>query len=130
LYRSLTRTNGFACLLFQVTRFLEDHPGSEESIIQYAGKDVEAAMEDPMEHSHSDSAYQVLNEYQIGRIVSGEAITNPEFEYKDGWEPSDTDEKSDWEKNQFLDLDKPLIMQVWNSEFSKSFYLQQVHQPR
>ncbi|GAA5996777.1 hypothetical protein JCM5350_007784 [Sporobolomyces pararoseus] len=116
--------------VYDVTSFLEDHPGSDELILQYAGKDVEEAMEDPMEHSHSDSAYQVLNEYQVGRIVSGEAITNPEFEYKDGWEPSSTDEKSDWEKNQFLDLDKPLIMQVWNSEFSKSFYLQQVHQPR
>lgn len=114
----------------QVTRFLEDHPGGDELITQYAGKDVEQVMEDPIEHSHSDSAYSVLNEYQVGRIVSGEAITNPEFEYEDGWEPTDTDERSDWEKNQFLDLDRPLIMQVWNSEFSKSFYLQQVHQPR
>jgi len=117
-------------LFLQVTRFLEDHPGGDELITQYAGKDVEQVMEDPIEHSHSDSAYSVLNEYQVGRIVPGEAITNPEFEYEDGWEPTDTDERSDWEKNQFLDLDRPLIMQVWNSEFSKSFYLQQVHQPR
>ncbi|GAA5942715.1 fatty acid alpha-hydroxylase [Sporobolomyces koalae] len=116
--------------VYDVTAFLEDHPGSDELILQFAGKDVEEAMEDPMEHSHSDSAYQVLNEYQVGRIVSGESITDPGFEYQDGWAPTDTDEKSDWEKNQFLDLDRPLIMQVWNSQFSKSFYLQQVHQPR
>ncbi|GAA6060455.1 hypothetical protein JCM10212_000883 [Sporobolomyces blumeae] len=116
--------------VYDVTRFLEDHPGGDELILSYAGKDVEEVMDDPMEHSHSDSAYSVLDEYQVGRVVPGEMITNPDFEYEEGWEPEDSDVKSDWEKNQFLDLDRPLIMQVWNSEFSKSFYLQQVHQPR
>lgn len=110
--------------------FLEDHPGGDDLIVQYAGKDVTEVMGDPVEHSHSDSAYQLLDEYQVGRIGAEEKITNPDFEFSDDWHPEDTNNKSDWERNQFLDLDRPLIMQVWNAQFSKAFYLQQVHQPR
>ncbi|GAA5904352.1 hypothetical protein JCM5296_005264 [Sporobolomyces johnsonii] len=116
--------------IYDVSGFLEDHPGGDDLVLQYAGKDITAVMADPVEHSHSDSAYNVLHEYQVGRLVEADLITNPDFEYKDGWEPTNTDNRSDWEKNQFLDLDRPLIMQVWYGDFSKSFYLQQVHQPR
>lgn len=110
--------------------FLDDHPGGDDLILQYAGKDVTEVMGDPVEHSHSDSAYHLLDEYQVGRVGQEEKITNPDFEFHDDWHPEDTDNKSDWERNQFLDLDRPLIMQVWNADFSKAFYLQQVHQPR
>ncbi|GAA6007727.1 fatty acid alpha-hydroxylase [Rhodotorula paludigena] len=116
--------------IYDVTHFLEDHPGGDDLILEWAGKDITAVMDDPIEHSHSDSAYSVLDEYCVGRLGTEEQITNPDFEFTDGWKPDDTDNKSDWERNQFLDLDRPLIMQVWNSNFSKAFYLQQVHQPR
>jgi 4-hydroxysphinganine ceramide fatty acyl 2-hydroxylase len=33
-------------------------------------------------------------------------------------------------KNRFLDLNKPLLRQLWDANFSKSFYLEQVHIPR
>lgn len=36
----------------------------------------------------------------------------------------------DFEKNQFLDLRKPMLLQLLRANFSKSYYLQQVHQPR
>lgn len=114
----------------QVSQFLEDHPGGDDLILNWAGKDITEVMQDPIEHSHSDSAYQVLDEYQIGRLGQEECITNPDFEFTDDWHPDDTDNAKDWERNQFLDLNRPLIMQVWNSDFSKAFYLQQVHQPR
>ena len=41
-----------------------------------------------------------------------------------------TDLKEDFETHRFLDLNKPLLMQVWNGGFTKDFYLQQVHRPR
>lgn len=41
-----------------------------------------------------------------------------------------TDITSDYKKHKFLDLNRPLLMQVWNGGFSKEFYLQQVHRPR
>ncbi|KPV71583.1 uncharacterized protein RHOBADRAFT_65810 [Rhodotorula graminis WP1] len=117
--------------IYDVSQFVDDHPGGDDLVLEWAGKDVTAVMQDPVEHSHSDSAFQLLDEsYYVGRVGAEESITDPSFEFKDGWHPEDTDNGKDWEKNQFLDLDKPLIMQVWRANFSKAFYLQQVHQPR
>ncbi|TKA67740.1 hypothetical protein B0A55_07785 [Friedmanniomyces simplex] len=42
----------------------------------------------------------------------------------------DTDAVSDYKRHHFLDLDRPLFLQVWNGGFSKTFYLEQVHRPR
>ncbi|KAK4704520.1 hypothetical protein P7C70_g1687, partial [Phenoliferia sp. Uapishka_3] len=87
-------------------------------------------MADPLEHAHSGPAYEMLCDFQVGVIGAEEAIVNPDFEFTDGFKPEDTEVEGDYEKNKFLDLNRPLIMQVWNSNFSKGFYLQQVHQPR
>jgi 4-hydroxysphinganine ceramide fatty acyl 2-hydroxylase len=87
-------------------------------------------MDDPQEHQHSKSAYQVLFEYQIGLLGVEEAIVNKNFIMTDSFAPEATQTDSDFKRNQFLNLDQPLLIQVWNSNFSKSFYLQQVHQPR
>ena len=42
----------------------------------------------------------------------------------------ETDLDADYRTHKFLDLKKPLLMQVWNGGFSKDFYLEQVHRPR
>jgi 4-hydroxysphinganine ceramide fatty acyl 2-hydroxylase len=42
----------------------------------------------------------------------------------------ETDPTSDYKVHKFLDLNKPLLMQVWNGGFTKEFYLEQVHRPR
>lgn len=42
----------------------------------------------------------------------------------------ETDASSDYRTHKFLDLEKPLLMQVWNGGFSREFYLEQVHRPR
>ena len=42
----------------------------------------------------------------------------------------ETDLDADYRTHKFLDLHKPLLMQVWNGGFSKEFYLEQVHRPR
>ena len=49
---------------------------------------------------------------------------------EDDFHPEETDTSEDYERNQFLDLRKPMLRQVWNANWSKSYYLQQVHQPR
>lgn len=41
-----------------------------------------------------------------------------------------TDATQDYKAHKFLDLNKPLLMQVWHGGFSKDFYLEQVHRPR
>lgn len=82
-------------------------------------------MADPLEHAHSGPAYEMLAEFQVGVIGAEEAIVNPDFVFTDHFQPEDTETAEDYRKNRFLDLERPLIMQVWNSNFSKGFYLQQ-----
>jgi 4-hydroxysphinganine ceramide fatty acyl 2-hydroxylase len=41
-----------------------------------------------------------------------------------------TDIVSDYKTHRFLDLGRPLLLQVWFGGFSKEFYLEQVHKPR
>lgn len=99
-------------------------------IIEYAGKDVGEVMRDANEHEHSDAAYDMLNEYVVGRLGAGEETVSEDWEATDDFHPDDTDTARDFEKNEFLDLRKPLLKQMWEANFSKAYYLQQVHQPR
>lgn len=113
-----------------MNNFVQDHPGGDDLITQHAGKDITTIMTDPLEHHHSIASYALMKEYQIGLIGAEEQIVNKEFIMTDHFTPTDTAIQDDFNRNKFLDLDKPLLVQIWNSNFSKSFYLQQVHQPR
>lgn len=62
--------------VYDVTSFLADHPGGDDLILNYGGKDIGAIMKDPAEHEHSDSAYDMLEEFVIGRIVQGENLVS------------------------------------------------------
>jgi 4-hydroxysphinganine ceramide fatty acyl 2-hydroxylase len=42
----------------------------------------------------------------------------------------ETDTVTDYKTHKFLDLDRPLLPQIWYGGFSKDFYLEQVHRPR
>jgi len=116
--------------VYDVTGFLNDHPGGEDCILQHAAKDVGEIMQNAEMHDHSSSAYDMLEEYVIGRLGTDETIVRDDWEATDDFHPDNTDSAVDYEKNQFLDLRKPLFMQMWRAKFSKSYYLKQVHQPR
>ncbi|KAJ7637159.1 oxidoreductase [Roridomyces roridus] len=118
--------------VYNVTKFIDDHPGGDDIILKYAGKDVGAVMtgKEGEHHEHSDAAYDMLEEYQVGKLGTEESIIRADFDAPDDWHPEETKPEDDFKKNEFLDLSKPLIRQVWESNFSKSYYLQQVHQPR
>lgn len=58
--------------VYDVTKFLSDHPGGDDYILNFAGKDVGTVMKDASEHEHSDSAYDMLDEFLIGRLGMGE----------------------------------------------------------
>ncbi|KAK0544213.1 fatty acid alpha-hydroxylase, partial [Tilletia horrida] len=134
--------------VYDVSSFLDDHPGGDDLVLRYAGKDIEAPMEDPNEHSHSDSAYELLDEFLIGRLprpasaeeqsaVAAEAEGGAGFTGKDDniqitedFHPDETVQTDDFKKHAFLDLTKPLIPQMMFATFSKEFYLAQVHSPR
>lgn len=156
--------------VFDVTTFLEDHPGGGDLILGYGGKDVTKIMDDEISHSHSESAYEILDEnYLFGFVVTEPVLkTAVESDHPEeilplppsekgieelkanghGAEVSPTpissntgvnsvaelsiptDATADYKAHKFLDLNKPLLMQVWNGGFSKDFYLEQVHRPR
>lgn len=139
--------------VYDVTDFVDDHPGGGSLIIEYAGKDVEEILKDPTSHHHSEAAYEVLDDSLVGFVVNEKsAAANGSAKPANGngtvksQDPTyvhprtgmsceedlskDTDYTQDFKKHKFLDLGKPLFMQVWNGGFSKEFYLDQVHRPR
>jgi len=152
--------------VYDVTEFLEAHPGGPEFILEYAGKDVTEIMKDEISHTHTDSAYEILDEYHIGYVATEPLMEvvkesnqpdnivpmppnkaglaelekatlpngKPLFESTGMSSAEDlskeTDTTQDYKTHKFLDLNKPLLMQVWNGGFSKKFYLEQVHRPR
>jgi 4-hydroxysphinganine ceramide fatty acyl 2-hydroxylase len=62
--------------VYDVTDFVNDHPGGDDLITKFAGQDIGDAMEDEDEHMHSASAYSVLDEYCIGRLGTDALIVS------------------------------------------------------
>jgi len=154
--------------VYDITTFLEDHPGGGELILEYGGKDVAGIMKDEISHGHSEAAYEILDEHLVGFVVTEPVLkmateshhpdsflplppTNAVLEQLRAKETVDghtkptyantgvssaedlsieTDLTSDYRTHKFLDLNRPLFLQVWNGGFSKAFYLEQVHRPR
>ncbi|KAF1347944.1 hypothetical protein BDV97DRAFT_212397 [Delphinella strobiligena] len=155
--------------VFDVTDFLEDHPGGGDLILEYGGKDVKEIMDDGVSHYHSESAWEMLDEYHVGFVATepvmktatksyspADVVIQPPTEQgmkeleRDGVDAGtetrpvyattgmsseedlhkETDATTDYTKHKFLDLNRPLLMQVFNGGFSKRFYLEQVHRPR
>lgn len=54
--------------VYDISGFLSDHPGGDDLLLKYAGKDIESVMNDPQEHRHSQSAYDMMGEYVVGRL--------------------------------------------------------------
>ena len=88
------------------------------------------AMADPAEHVHSRSAYEMMDEFQIGQLGGSEKIVSEDWVPDPNFHPEDTDTLADFQRSKFIDLTRPLLGQVWRANFSKEFYLEQVHQPR
>lgn len=51
--------------VYDVTKFLMEHPGGEEVILEYAGKDATDAFNDV---GHSSDAKQMAEDYLIGKL--------------------------------------------------------------
>ncbi|NXL61632.1 CYB5B protein, partial [Chordeiles acutipennis] len=51
--------------VYDVTRFLEEHPGGEEVLLEQAGRDATESFEDV---GHSTDAREMLKQYYVGEI--------------------------------------------------------------
>ncbi|KAI9797333.1 MAG: fatty acid alpha-hydroxylase [Piccolia ochrophora] len=151
--------------VYDVTSFLDDHPGGGDLILDYGGKDVREIMGDEISHIHSEAADEILQDHLIGFLATDEvlnaasksrhpdsiiplppskqgaeelrahSVNDKRIYASTGMSSADdlsiaTDAKNDYRVHKFLDLDKPLLMQVWRGGFSRDFYLEQVHRPR
>ncbi|KAG2224345.1 hypothetical protein INT45_006745 [Circinella minor] len=54
--------------VYNVTDFVIDHPGGRDIILEYAGTDITDVLGDESVHTHSDAAYELLDEYYIGEL--------------------------------------------------------------
>src|SRR5690606_30590869 len=86
--------------VFDVTGFVDAHPGGRALITDKAREDVSAHFNGETEgsHAHSDNARRMLKGYHIGRLS---ARTEDEKRMFRDSEPP------------FLDLCEPLITQLW-----------------
>ncbi|CAH1373585.1 hypothetical protein MTP99_014965 [Tenebrio molitor] len=55
--------------IYDVTAFLNEHPGGEEVLLEQAGKDGSEAFEDV---GHSSDARELMKKYKIGEITEAE----------------------------------------------------------
>ncbi|XP_063829796.1 cytochrome b5-like [Ostrinia nubilalis] len=55
--------------VYDVTKFLEEHPGGEEVLLEKAGQDATEPFEDV---SHSSDARALMKKYKIGELVEAD----------------------------------------------------------
>lgn len=125
--------------VYDVTDFLESHPGGPELVTDWAGKDITAILKDEVSHTHTDSAYEILEEYQVA-VVDDTLKRDPSDAAAPKYSRTgmsreedmevDTDLSADYRKHKFIDLNRPMFPQIWYGNFSKEFYLDQIHRPR
>ncbi|GLG99477.1 Cytochrome b5 [Gryllus bimaculatus] len=61
--------------VYNVTEFLNEHPGGEEVLLEQAGKDGTEAFEDV---GHSSDARDMMKKYKIGELVEADRIETQE----------------------------------------------------
>ncbi|PSN39277.1 Cytochrome b5 [Blattella germanica] len=80
--------------VYDVTQFLNEHPGGEEVLLEQAGKDGTEAFEDV---GHSTDARDMMKKYKIGDLVEEDRIETQEK--KLNWQPDRDDRNSSAWKN-------------------------------
>ncbi|KAJ5096566.1 hypothetical protein N7456_007287 [Penicillium angulare] len=111
--------------VYDVTDFVEDHPGGGDLILDYAGKDVAEIMKDEITHEHTEAAYEILHDYHIGFLAPNGAASG-----KGKASGVDVSEAGADQVFQTTGMSREEDLSLWYSNFSKEFYLEQIHRPR
>lgn len=110
--------------VYDVSEFVDSHPGGREILEEHLGQDVTNVFEDPKIHEHSDAALTLLKDYLIGKLAHVTTVAkelDPEFE--DMFLTAGENEN-------LIDLEKPIITQMWNTPMTLEQYLRYTHTPR
>lgn len=78
--------------VYDVTKFLEEHPGGEEVLLEQAGKDATENFEDV---GHSTDARTMMKEYLIGELIE-EDKTNLAEKSAKKWSDDSSENSSSW----------------------------------
>ncbi|XP_041974272.1 cytochrome b5 [Aricia agestis] len=78
--------------VYDVTHFLDEHPGGEEVLMDLAGKDASEPFEDV---SHSSDARQLMGKYKIGELVEADR-TAAKPAYAPQWTNDTPAENNSW----------------------------------
>ena len=112
---------------FDVTEFVETHPGGRDLLLAWDGRDVTDLLsgrdvEAAEGHAHSKYAVKLLRKFPRISPAPGTPATHAA--------PDVSDALGTAKDAEFLTLGKPLLLQMWRGNFSKAHYLEQIHIPR
>ncbi|KAI9739164.1 MAG: fatty acid alpha-hydroxylase [Cirrosporium novae-zelandiae] len=60
--------------VYDITDFLDDHPGGGDLILEHAGKDITEILKDEISHTHSETAYEILDDHLIGFVATEQVL--------------------------------------------------------
>jgi len=91
--------------VYDVTKFLNEHPGGEEVLLEQGGKECSEAFEDV---GHSSDARELMLKYKIGEIV--EAEKKPVKQKTHNW--AATDANTDGKESSLMSWIVPITLGV------------------
>jgi len=114
-------------IVYDVTEFLDDHPGGPAFIMDHQSTDITKIFHDDDFHEHSDNALRMLYKYKIGYIQkeAAKGEQKQKIEEVEAY-PKITKEKVEY-KEFSVDLTRGMVPQVLN--MTKKQYMHMIHNP-
>lgn len=110
--------------VYDVTGFLDTHPGGGDLILSYAGSDITHVLCDEGIHKHTSCAYNLLRDYHIGRVNRPQSNVEGEGAQEEGARECDMDMEG-WNEDT-VDWSRGLVFQVY--KYGEN-YMKWVHSP-
>ncbi|CAH1389897.1 unnamed protein product [Nezara viridula] len=104
--------------VYNVTEFLNEHPGGEEVLLEQAGRDATEAFEDV---GHSSDARDMMKKYKIGELAEEDRVN---IDKKSPWTTSNDDAPST-SGNGWMSWLAPLVLGVLATLVYRHFFLNQ-----
>jgi len=111
-------------VVYDVTEFLDSHPGGAAYIQEFNNKDISEVFHSDEHHEHSDNALRMLYKYKIGRLQYQENKKTEEKPQEVESYPLITKEKVQY-KEFSIDLTRGMVPQVLS--LNKKQYMHMIH---